>query len=96
MDILQKMSDIWLEEKAEAEKELEEAAACLAKSGSVDTRLVEGEDISEEILKIAEEIGARLIVLGNKGRSAIERFFLGSVSSKVAHHAPCSVLLAKE
>jgi nucleotide-binding universal stress UspA family protein len=36
-----------------------------------------------------------LIVIGNKGRSAINRFLLGSVTSKVVHHAPCNVLLVK-
>ncbi|MFN9434459.1 MAG: universal stress protein [Planctomycetota bacterium] len=36
-----------------------------------------------------------LIVVGDKGRSAISRFLIGSVSRFVLHHAPCSVLVLK-
>ena len=35
------------------------------------------------------------IVMGTRGVSAIERWLLGSVSSKVLHHARCSVLVAR-
>lgn len=37
-----------------------------------------------------------LVVLGDKGRSAIGRFFLGSVSRVLLHHAHCSVLLVRQ
>ena len=37
-----------------------------------------------------------IIVLGDKGRTAIGRFFLGSVSRVLLHHAPCSVLLVRK
>ncbi len=37
-----------------------------------------------------------LIVLGSRGLSALDRFMLGSISSKVIHHAPCSVLVVKQ
>lgn len=36
-----------------------------------------------------------LVVMGPKGRSKVERFLLGSVSSKVIYHAPCKVMLVK-
>ena len=35
------------------------------------------------------------IVVGNKGMTGITRFLLGSVPSKVAHHASCSVLIVR-
>ncbi len=69
-----------------------------------ETAGVEGVEIDERfivadpasaIVELAEEEGYDLIVIGNKGRSAINRFLLGSVSSKVVHHAPCNVLLAR-
>lgn len=50
-------------------------------------------DPSDIILDVAESEKADLIVVGNRGMSGIKRFVLGSVSSKVAHHAPCSVLV---
>lgn len=58
----------------------------------VDERFVIA-DPASAIVELAEEEGYDLIVIGNKGRSAVNRFFLGSVSSKVVHHAPCNVLL---
>ncbi|HWI57263.1 MAG TPA: universal stress protein [Bacillota bacterium] len=47
------------------------------------------------IIGQAAEWGADLIVVGSHGRSAMERFFLGSVSHKVALEAPCSVHIAR-
>ena len=48
---------------------------------------------AESICDVAAEIGADLIVVGNKGMVGVRRV-LGSVPNSVAHHAPCSVLIA--
>src|SRR5687768_4742467 len=50
---------------------------------------------ADAILDVAEELGADLIVVGNKGMTGAERFLLGSVPNKVSHHAPCSVLIVR-
>jgi len=69
-----------------------------------ETAEVEGVEIDERfliadpasaIVELAEEEGYDLIVIGNKGRSAVNRFLLGSVTSKVMHHASCNVLLVR-
>jgi nucleotide-binding universal stress UspA family protein len=52
-------------------------------------------DPADAILDVAEEIGAGLIVVGNKGMTGAKRFLLGSVPNKVSHHAPCSVLIIR-
>jgi nucleotide-binding universal stress UspA family protein len=52
-------------------------------------------DPADSILDVAEERGADLIVLGNKGLTGAARFLLGSVPNKVSHHAPCSVLIIR-
>jgi nucleotide-binding universal stress UspA family protein len=52
-------------------------------------------DPADAILKVAEEVGADLIVVGNKGMTGARRFLLGSVPNKVSHHAPCSVFIAR-
>lgn len=49
----------------------------------------------EEILKFQELHGVDLIVIGSHGRSAIVKYFLGSVSSNVLRGAKCEVLLVK-
>jgi nucleotide-binding universal stress UspA family protein len=52
-------------------------------------------DAADAILDVAEERGADLIVVGNKGMTGAKRFLLGSVPNKVSHHAPCSVLIVR-
>ncbi len=50
----------------------------------------------DEILTVAEESGADLIVLGSHGHGLAERFLLGSVSDRVLEYAKCSVLIVKK
>jgi nucleotide-binding universal stress UspA family protein len=50
---------------------------------------------AEEIMKVAAKHHADLIVMGAKGLSAIDRFLLGSVSTRVVQHANCSVLVVR-
>ena len=52
-------------------------------------------DPADAILDVAEERGADLVVVGNKGMTGAKRFLLGSVPNKVSHHAPCSVLIIR-
>lgn len=47
------------------------------------------------IVETAEDMKADLIVLGSHGYRSWERLLLGSVSSSVVHHAPCSVLVVR-
>lgn len=48
-----------------------------------------------EILTRADDFNPDLIVLGSHGRSAVSRFFLGSISQKVLTEAKCSVRVAR-
>jgi nucleotide-binding universal stress UspA family protein len=74
---------------------LQEAAEKIQEAGvSVRTYAREG-DPADAILDVAEERGADLIVVGNKGMTGAKRFLLGSVPNKVSHHAPCSVLIIR-
>jgi nucleotide-binding universal stress UspA family protein len=74
---------------------LDAAAAAAKKEGvEVQTHPVEG-DPAEAILNVAEESGADLIVVGNKGMTGARRFLLGSVPNNVSHHAPCSVVIVR-
>ncbi len=50
---------------------------------------------AEEIMKVAAKHRADLIVMGAKGLSAIARFLLGSVSTRVVQHASCAVLVVR-
>lgn len=50
----------------------------------------------EQIVGHARESGAALVIMGTRGLSRWKGLFLGSVSSGVAHSAPCPVLLVNE
>ncbi len=54
-----------------------------------------GDSPAWAILHKAVEWKADLVVLGSHSRSVLERFFLGSVSAKVAAEATCSVRIAR-
>jgi nucleotide-binding universal stress UspA family protein len=74
---------------------LDRAAGEAEKAGvSVTTHAREG-DPSDALLDVAEEAGADLLVVGNKGMTGAARFLLGSVPNKVSHHAPCSVYIVR-
>lgn len=51
---------------------------------------------ADAVLDVADDIGADLIVVGSRGAGVGRRLLRGSVSSKVAHHAPCSVLIVHD
>jgi nucleotide-binding universal stress UspA family protein len=73
-----------------------EAAAGPAQEAGVDvqTHAREG-DPADAILDVAEETGADLVVVGNKGMTGARRFLLGSVPNKISHHAPCGVYIVR-
>jgi nucleotide-binding universal stress UspA family protein len=47
------------------------------------------------ICHLAEEIGADVIVVGSRGRGAIKRALLGSVSTHITNNAPCPVVVVR-
>ncbi len=74
---------------------LKKAAEEIKEQGvEVETFPREG-DPADAILDVAEETGADLIVVGNKGMTGAKRFLLGSVPNKVSHHAPSSVMIIR-
>jgi nucleotide-binding universal stress UspA family protein len=71
-------------------------AAGPARSESIGTTTHAREgDPADAILDVAEETGADLIVVGNKGMTGAKRFLLGSVPNKISHHAPCDVMIVR-
>ena len=48
-----------------------------------------------EIVRVAEDVGAGLIVLGSRGLGGIRRALVGSVSDSVVRHAHCPVLVVR-
>jgi nucleotide-binding universal stress UspA family protein len=69
----------------------EAAAAVRLRDIPVKTHTSE-EEPADALLSVASEVGANLIVVGNRGMQGARRV-LGSVPNKVAHHASCNVLI---
>jgi nucleotide-binding universal stress UspA family protein len=74
---------------------LEDAAARVERAGLEVEAHVRRGDPASVILDVAEQTGADLIVVGNRGMTGATRFLLGSVPNKVSHSASCSVLIVR-
>jgi nucleotide-binding universal stress UspA family protein len=79
----------------ERQRELEDAKRQLAELGvQAEVVAVSGAP-ADVLIEEAERRGADLIVVGRRGLTGAERMVMGSVSSKVARLARCSVLIAR-
>lgn len=82
--------------KEEAKRKLEGVKGELEERGlKVRVEIEEGIPF-REILKVADEEGISLIVIGSHGKSMVREMLLGSVSEKVARKAKQPVLIVKE
>jgi len=62
--------------------------------GRIETMLVDGLP-SGRICEVAAEIGARLVVVGSRGRTGLPHVMLGSVAERVAQTAEAPVTVVK-
>jgi nucleotide-binding universal stress UspA family protein len=81
--------------REEADATLDEAAATAREAGVVASVYARQGDAADAILDVAEERGADLVIIGNKGMTGAKRFLLGSVPNKVSHYAPCAVMIIR-
>ena len=68
----------------------------LADAGfQVEKHVREG-DPAHTLIDVATENDAEMIIVGAHGTTGLKRFMLGSVSSKLSHHAPRSLMIVRE
>lgn len=80
-----------------SEAQLEEVRAELTAAG-VDfevRQLVRGLDPADDLVNVATEVGAAIIVIGLRRRSPVGKLILGSNAQRVLLDAPCPVLAVK-
>lgn len=78
---------------SKAEAEIRSRFPVLA--GGLTTTVATGSP-EQAVVEEAENWGADLIVTGSHGHGFWKRAWLGSVSSGIVHHAPCSVLVVRK
>ncbi len=72
---------------------VDEAAFKVRTSGlDVNTHPIRDGDAADALLRVADEVGASMIVVGSRGMHGARRV-LGSVPNKVSHQARCNVLI---
>ena len=49
-----------------------------------------------EVVRLSQQIGAGLLVIGNRGQGTIARILLGSDAESIVRHAPCPVMVVRE
>jgi nucleotide-binding universal stress UspA family protein len=77
------------------DRQLDAAIAKLKEQGVEAEGLTSVGHPADTICRIAQERNVDLIVVGSRGLHGVERFLMGSVSTRVAQHAECSVLIAR-
>jgi nucleotide-binding universal stress UspA family protein len=89
--------DVLRENRRQAQEVLEQQTKSIEESAGVvnETHLREGR-AEEEIVELAEEIEAGLIVMGSRGHSRLRRALMGSVSDAVVRHAHCPVTIVRK
>jgi len=68
------------------------AAEALSDGVDVETHALAG-DAADLLVTVAEDVGADLVVVGNRGMTGVRRFVLGSVPNKVSHRCSCNLLI---
>jgi nucleotide-binding universal stress UspA family protein len=68
----------------------------LADAGFQIEKHVREGDPANTLIDVATETDAEMIVVGAHGNTGLKRFMLGSVSSKLSHHAPRSLMIVRE
>jgi nucleotide-binding universal stress UspA family protein len=83
--------------KREAQKLLDAQVRGIESAGGTvtDAHLKLGR-ADHEIVVLAEQLGAGLVVVGSRGAGRIRRALMGSVSDSVVRHAHCPVLVVRK
>lgn len=79
------------------EAALDEARDRLAQTdiGHEVRHVARGNDVADDLVQLAEELAAEVIVIGLRRRSPVGKLILGSNAQRILLDAPCPVLAVK-
>ena len=89
---------VYIAEKMKVLAEIALAKAkAVAQGKGIDAAVIlaTGASPADEIVQVAKDQQADLIVIGSRGLAGKTRSFLGSTASQVVTYSPCSVLVVK-
>jgi nucleotide-binding universal stress UspA family protein len=89
----QEVDAAWSDVINEATAVLQRTAGALG-TATVETHVERG-DPGTVLCERADALGVDVVVVGSRGRGAIRRALLGSVSTYVVQNAPCPVLVVR-
>jgi len=84
----------WSEANREAAVAIEHTVAGLGGAVAVEQKIEIG-SAGEALCRLAEELDADVVVVGSRGRGAIRRALMGSVSTHVVNNSPKPVLVVR-
>ena len=79
----------------EAEQRLQETVAESREAGCEAEAIVTTGSASREVVRLARERAAELVVMGSEGSRALHTLFFGSTAERVVRDAPCAVLAVR-
>lgn len=89
------IADISEQLEESAERELPKIGECKECEGLDVEELITHGEAASEIVRVAKERGADLIVISAHGRTGLGRILFGSTAESVVRHAQCPVLVIK-
>ena len=78
-----------------AKKLAQETTRIKANYGEVDSTFRTGLDLHDEIISVAREIAADLLVVSTHGDTGWKNFLFGSDAAKIVRDAPCPILVVR-
>jgi nucleotide-binding universal stress UspA family protein len=88
--------DALVDDRFADEEQLGGLTAELASSGiEVEVRRSMGADVGDQVLAVAQDVSADLVVIGLRRRSPVGKLLMGSVAQRILLGADCAVLAVK-
>ncbi|MDR7253533.1 nucleotide-binding universal stress UspA family protein [Nocardioides sp. BE266] len=88
--------DALVDERYADNDQLARLSTELAGTGvAVDVRRSMGADVGDQVLEVADEVSADLIVIGLRRRSPVGKLLMGSVAQRILLGAECAVTAVK-